>query len=89
MSFLNAATLGVVGSILSEVFPTRHRYTGASVAYQFAGLIGGGLGPLVAAAMVGSGMHVVSVGIMVGVFCLISAIACYSLGDTRKHELAD
>ncbi|MFD9667225.1 hypothetical protein ACFWAY_37420 [Rhodococcus sp. NPDC059968] len=47
------------------------------------------MGPLVAASMVGSGMHVVSVGIMVGVFCVISAIACYSLGDTRKRELVD
>lgn len=89
MSMLNAATVGVVGSILTEVFPTRHRYTGSSVAYQFAGLIGGGLGPLVAASMIGAGMPTVSVAIMIGLFCLISAVACYSLGDTRKRDLVD
>lgn len=89
MSLMNSATVGVIGSILSEVFPTRHRYTGASVAYQFAGLIGGGLGPLVAATFIGGGLSTVSISIMIAVFCVISAFACYSLGDTRKNELAD
>ncbi|WP_037163541.1 MFS transporter [Rhodococcoides fascians] len=89
MSLMNSATVGVVGSILSEVFPTRHRYTGASVAYQFAGLIGGGLGPLIAASFIGGGMSTVSISIMIAVFCVISAITCYSLGDTRKNELVD
>src|SRR5690606_15942736 len=48
MTLLNASTVGVVGSLLSELFPTQFRYTGASIAYQVAGVIGGGIGPLLA-----------------------------------------
>jgi MFS transporter, MHS family, shikimate and dehydroshikimate transport protein len=87
MTVLNGATVGVVGSILAEIFPTQHRYTGASVSYQFAGLIGGGIGPLLAASLVGAGLGVISISTMIAAFCAISAISCYVLGDTRKRDL--
>jgi MHS family shikimate/dehydroshikimate transporter-like MFS transporter len=87
MTVLNGATVGVVGSILSEIFPTRYRYTGASVSYQFAGLIGGGLGPLIAAFLVGAGLGVVWISVMIAFFCALSAVACGVLGDTRQLDL--
>ncbi|MGW1027914.1 MFS transporter [Streptomyces sp. NPDC002577] len=87
MTILNAATVGVVGSLLAELFPTQSRYTGASAAYQFAGLIGGGIGPLLASVFAGSGAGVHSVSIMVAVFCVISAICAGALGDTRTVDL--
>lgn len=87
MTILNAATVGVVGSLLAELFPTQFRYTGASAAYQFAGLIGGGIGPLLAAVLAGTGAGVTAVGIMIAVFCVISAVCVQSLGDTRKVDL--
>ncbi len=43
---------GVQASFLSEMFPSNLRYTGASLGYQIAAPIGGGLVPLVAAAVV-------------------------------------
>ncbi|MER5182221.1 MFS transporter [Streptomyces sp. NPDC002896] len=87
MTFLNAATVGVVGSLLAELFPTRFRYTGASAAYQFAGLIGGGVGPLLASILSGSGAGILSVSIMTAVFCAISAVCAAALGDTRTVDL--
>jgi MFS family permease len=39
-------------SFLSEMFPSNLRYTGASLGYQIAAPIGGGLVPLAAAALV-------------------------------------
>ncbi|GEL22400.1 MFS transporter [Pseudonocardia sulfidoxydans NBRC 16205] len=87
MAILNGATNGVVGAILSEIFPTRYRYTGSSVAYQFSGLIGGGLGPLFAALFIGWGWDTTSIVIMVGVTCLVSAIVCATFGDTRKRDI--
>ena len=45
---------GVQASFLSEMFPSNLRYSGASLGYQIAAPIGGGLVPIAAAAMVGS-----------------------------------
>jgi len=44
---------GVQASFLSEMFPSNLRYSGASLGYQIAAPIGGGLVPLAAAAVVG------------------------------------
>ena len=44
---------GVQASFLSEMFPPKLRYSGASLGYQIAAPLGGGLVPLAAAAMVG------------------------------------
>jgi MFS family permease len=88
MSILEAAALGPVGAILSELFPTASRYTGASVAYQFAAVIGGGFGPLLASIfVVEGGPGVIAVSVMIAVFCLLSAICTTVLGDTRKVNL--
>ncbi|MER5185484.1 hypothetical protein ABT009_45700 [Streptomyces sp. NPDC002896] len=87
MTILNAATVGVVSSLLAELFPTEFRYTGASVAYQFAGLIGGGIGPLLASVLAGTGPGVHSVSIMIAAFCVISAVCAGALGDTRRVDL--
>lgn len=86
LTLLNGATVSTVGAILAELFPTRYRYTGASVSYQFAGLIGG-FGPMIAAGLIGAGFGTVSISIMVAVFCLISAVACGVLGDNSKRDL--
>jgi metabolite-proton symporter len=42
---LMGCTYGPLGTALSELFPTAVRYTGASVAFNFAGILGGSLAP--------------------------------------------
>jgi MHS family shikimate/dehydroshikimate transporter-like MFS transporter len=44
---------GVQASFLSEMFPSNLRYSGASLGYQPAAPIGGGLIPVIAATIVG------------------------------------
>jgi MHS family shikimate/dehydroshikimate transporter-like MFS transporter len=44
---------GVQASFLSEMFPSNLRYSGASLGYQIAALLGGGRVPFAAAALVG------------------------------------
>ncbi len=56
MSVGHGIMYGVQASFLSEMFPSNLRYSGASLGYQLAAPIGGGLVPLAAAALVG-GMH--------------------------------
>ena len=53
MSLGHGIMYGVQASFLSEMFPSHLRYSGASLGYQIAAPLGGGLVPLAAAAMVG------------------------------------
>ena len=45
---LMGLTYGPLGTALAELFPTAVRYTGASVAFNLAGIIGGSLAPYIA-----------------------------------------
>ena len=53
MSVGHGIMYGVQASFLSEMFPSNLRYSGASLGYQIAAPLGGGLVPLAAAWMVG------------------------------------
>jgi len=52
MSVGHGIMYGVQASFLSEMFPTNLRYSGASLGYQLAAPIGGGLIPVIAATLV-------------------------------------
>jgi MFS family permease len=45
---LMGLTYGPLGTALAELFPTAVRYTGASVAFNLAGILGGSLAPYIA-----------------------------------------
>ncbi|MEU7816904.1 MFS transporter [Pseudonocardia sp. NPDC049154] len=51
LGVLHGAAIAVVPTLLAEVFPVAIRYTGISVAYQGAAVVGGGLFPLAAASL--------------------------------------
>lgn len=51
-----AAAYGPMAGVLADLFPTPIRYTGASLAYQLAGLIFGAFSPLIGAALL-TAMH--------------------------------
>ncbi len=44
-------TYGPLGTALAELFPTAVRYTGASVAFNLAGILGGSLAPYIATSL--------------------------------------
>jgi len=46
--FLMGMTYGPLGTVLSELFPTAVRYTGCSLAFNFAGIFGASLAPYIA-----------------------------------------
>lgn len=53
-------TYGPLGTVLSELFPTSIRYTGASLAFNFAGIIGASLAPYIATYLASEyGIHAV------------------------------
>src|SRR4051812_13097836 len=48
---LHAAMYGPQAAFISEMFPTKVRYTGASMGYQLAGILGGALAPIISVAL--------------------------------------
>jgi metabolite-proton symporter len=48
---LHAAMYGPQAAFIAEMFPTAVRYTGASMGYQVAGILGGALAPIIATAL--------------------------------------
>ena len=88
-AFLSLALLtmgfvyGPLGAFLPGLFPARVRYTGASMAFNVGGIIGGGLTPMVAQALSTQG-GLVPVGIYLAVAALISLVALLPL----KHQQA-
>ena len=73
---------GPLGAWLPGLFPARVRYTGASVAFNMGGVIGGGFTPIVAASLAAQGLHLV--GIYLSAAAALSFIALILL---RKPAL--
>ncbi len=62
MLFVMGFVYGPLGAWLPELFPARVRYTGVSLAFNMAGIIGGGLTPVAAQALAtGQGLNAVGV----------------------------
>jgi MFS family permease len=72
---------GPLGAFLPSLFPARVRYTGASMAFNIGGIIGGGLTPLIATSLAAKG-GLVSVGLYLSVTALISLVALIPLKRT-------
>lgn len=75
-----------MGALLPELLPTRVRYSGASVAYSFAGIFGASLAPYVAQWLVGMGGLTWVGGYIVGM-ALISLVAMLTIRETRDDAL--
>ena len=73
---------GPLGAWLPGLFPARVRYTGASVAFNVGGVIGGGFTPIVAASLAAEGLDLV--GIYLSAAAALSFIALILL---RKPAL--
>ncbi|TKK89736.1 MHS family MFS transporter [Herbidospora galbida] len=80
---------GPLAALYAELFPTRNRYTGASLGYQFAGL-GAGLGPLLFAQLDASsgGGGTTAISIVIAVCCLVTVGCVLALRETSTRDLA-
>ncbi|MET0189268.1 MAG: MFS transporter [Pseudonocardia sediminis] len=79
---------GPIGAQLPELFPTRYRYTGAGISYNLAGVLGGGVVPLISAALVpvyGS----FAIGLLLAGVSVLSLGCALALPKTDADSLAD
>ncbi|MBF6143119.1 MHS family MFS transporter [Nocardia farcinica] len=82
-----SAMFAPLGALLSEMFGTAVRYTGASMGYQFAALLGGGFTPLVASALLVGGPDSTPL-ILLAVGCGLVTVLCISrVRETRGADL--
>ncbi|MFJ8648365.1 MFS transporter [Streptomyces sp. NPDC093546] len=79
---------GPLGALLTEMFGTRVRYTGASLGYQAATLVGAGFSPLIAGSLLavyGGGSTPVSLLLCGG--AAITALAVWRMRETHTASL--
>ena len=86
---LHGAMYGPQAAMIAELFPTRIRYSGASIAYQLTAIFAGSLAPLVAVWLYRQYGSAVPVAIYVAVACLISGISALLARETKGVELKD
>jgi MFS family permease len=76
--FVMGFVYGPLGAFLPQLFPTRVRYTGASIAFNVGGILGGGLAPAIAQALADRG-GLFPVGLYLSGAALVSFLALLPL----------
>lgn len=84
---LHAALYGPQASFIAEMFPTKVRYTGASMGYQLAGIIGGALAPIISVALLDRFDTSVVVSIYAVTMLLITIVCVFLAPETSKLDL--
>jgi len=80
-------TYGPLGTLLSELFPTAVRYTGASVAFNLAGIFGASLAPYIATYLA-TNYGLAAVGYYLSGAAALTWCALWLSRETRDQEVA-
>ncbi|WP_373378460.1 MFS transporter [Cupriavidus nantongensis] len=78
-----------LASFLPELFATRVRVTGASLGFQFAGVFGGALAPLIAVGLLDRFGNTMPVALYLAAVCALIAVAAYAARETARMHLSD
>jgi len=83
---LMGLTYGPLGTTLSELFPTRVRYTGSSLTFNLAGIFGASLAPYIAT-WLAQNYGLQFVGYYVVGTSLLTLVGLLALSETRNRDL--
>jgi metabolite-proton symporter len=84
---LHAAMYGPQASFIAEMFPTAVRYTGASMGYQLAGILGGALAPIIATALLSRFQSSVYVSVYVAVVLAVAVLCVLKAKETARVDI--
>ena len=87
LAFGHAAMYGPQASFFSELFGTRVRYTGASIGYQMASVIAGGLSPLIATELLRRTGSSTPIALYIIGVSLITAVSVYLASETAHEDM--
>ncbi|PZU49768.1 MAG: MFS transporter [Microbacterium sp.] len=74
-------------AIMSEMFPTRMRYSGVSLGYQVTSIIAGSLAPIIATALLSQYGTYIPVAVYLAIAAAITFVAVISLRETKGISL--
>jgi metabolite-proton symporter len=83
----HAAMYGPQASFIAEMFPTKVRYSGASMGYQLAGVIGGALAPIIATALLSSFSSSLAVSVYSGAVLLVTIVCVAIAKETARADI--
>ncbi|MFC4000706.1 MFS transporter [Prauserella oleivorans] len=86
---LHGAMYGPQAAFFSELFGTKVRYSGASIGYQLASIVAGGLAPLIATALLDSTGASLLISVYLAVACAFTVVAVVVSRETRGTSLRD
>ena len=84
---LHGAMYGPQAAFITELFPTRIRYSGVSLAYQLTSIVAGSLAPIIALWLYKEYGSATPVAIYVGTACAISGLSALLARETKGVEL--
>jgi len=80
---------GPQAALIAENFPIHLRYSGASIAYQLASIIGGGVAPIISLYLLHQYGSAIPIGIYIMACCAISLLAVAKLKDGSGQNLQE
>jgi metabolite-proton symporter len=83
----HAAMYGPQASFIAEMFPTRVRYTGASMGYQLAGILGGAVAPIISVALLNRYDTSLTVSLYVVAMLAITTVCVVAAPETARADL--
>ena len=83
----HAAMYGPQAALIAELFATELRYSGASMGYQVAGILGGALAPIIAIKLVAATHTALSVSWYVAAMLTITVLALLAAPETAHGRL--
>lgn len=84
---LTGLTYGPIGTVISELFPTSVRYTGSSLAFSLAGILGASLAPYIATWLART-HGLPYVGYYLSVSAILTLLGLLMIRETKDNDLA-
>jgi metabolite-proton symporter len=85
---MHSAMNGPQGAFIAELFPTRIRYSGASLCYQVTTIVGGSWAPIISVALFTHYKSTVPISIYLAATCVISLISALAARETAGLTFA-
>jgi metabolite-proton symporter len=87
--FIHAFMYAPQPAIMSEMFPTRMRYSGVSLGYQVTSIFAGSLAPIIATALLATYGSWIPVAVYLAIAAAVTLVAVISMRETKGSSLHD
>ena len=78
---------GPQAAMLTELFTTEVRYSGASLGYQSGAILGGALAPIIATGLLAVYGSTVGISVYIAIACGLTLLSVYLLSETHQTDL--